>query len=336
MSAFYRNAPLPDTNARQAAQTIRPSSTALLTIDSEDRYKDYVAASANPTSPYNFSITKTESLMPGFMTRIGVSEISFPWAIPNINDKTRSIDVIYTLSGGPIQNETITLSNGFYRPQEIATAIQVAVRAFNGGADLPAFTMSYGGVSGGDEPRFFYNSGAGTSLVGFLPMTYNSADYPFNSNTKQLYDILGFEATANSSLNNASSGFSTFCQFTRYVDIVCNQLTNSQAQKDQTSQAIARDMLCRLYLSTASNIQSTVKTGDATFCPPGCAATTLYKNFTLPKQIQWIPNQNIPGFLQFQVYDDSGDLLDNAFKEDAELNGFPYTDWSMTMLVSEC
>jgi hypothetical protein len=334
--AFYANQPLPDTNARQGATTIRPSSTALLTIDSEDRYKDYVAATTAPSSPYNFSITKNESLMPGFMTRLGITEVSFPWAIPNINDKTRTIDVFYTLAGGPIQNQTITLSTGFYRPQEIATVIQAAVRAFNGGADLSGFTMEYGGTGPGDEPRFYYNAGAGTSLIGFLPMTYNSVAYPFNVNTKQLYDVLGFEATVNSTLNNASSGFSTFCQSTRYIDIVCNQLTNSQAQKDQTSQSIARDMLCRLYLNTASGIQSTVKTGDAAFCPPGCAATTLYKNFTVPKQIQWIPNQNIPGYLQFQVYDDSGDLLDNSIKIDGELNGFPYTDWSMTMLISEC
>ena len=334
--AYYANAPLPDTNARQPATTIRPSSTALLTIDSEDRYKDYVDAAANPTSPYNFAIRKAESLMPGFMTRIGVSEISFPWAIPNINDKTRDIQVTYTLNGGAVQTDTITLASGFYRPQEIATAIQVAVRAVNGGGDLPAFTIVYGGTGAADEPRFYYDSGAGTSLVGFLPMTYNSAAYPFNANTKQLYDILGFDAASNSSLSNASSGSGTFCQFTRYIDIVCNQLTNSQAQKDQTSQSIARDMLCRLYLSTASGIQSTVKTGDVAFCPPGCAATTLYKNFTLPKQIQWLPNQNIPGYLQFQVFDDSGDLLDNALKIDGELNGFPFTDWSMTMLVSEC
>jgi hypothetical protein len=59
----------------------------------------------------------------------------------------------------------------------------------------------------------------------------------------------------------------------------------------------------------------------------------------MPKQIQWIPNQNIPGFLQFQVYDDNGDLLDEAISETVDdifrLRGAGATDWSMTLLVSE-
>ena len=57
--AFYANAPLPDTNARQVAQTIRMPSTALLTIDSEDRYTDYAQARASQSSPYNFTISKS-------------------------------------------------------------------------------------------------------------------------------------------------------------------------------------------------------------------------------------------------------------------------------------
>jgi hypothetical protein len=99
-------------------------------------------------------------------------------------------------------------------------------------------------------------------------------------------------------------------------------------------------MLCRIYLGAGSgDSQSTVEPSDPTFCPPGCAPMVIYRNFTMPKQIQWIPNQNIPGFLQFQVYDDAGDLLDNSLFNSSIVSalGFPYqlADWSMTMLVSE-
>jgi hypothetical protein len=55
----------------------------------------------------------------------------------------------------------------------------------------------------------------------------------------------------------------------------------------------------------------------------------------MPKQIQWIPNQNIPGFLQFQVYDDTGDLLDNSLIVPNTGLASQFLDWSMTMLVSE-
>lgn len=341
MAAFYANAPLPDTNARQATQTIRPSSTALLTIDSEDRYNDYVQAQNNPTSPYNFSITKTESLMPGFMTRIGVSEIVFPWTIPNINRKTDKIFFSYSISGAATVQVAIPIPIGFYTPDLLAAVLQTSIRA---ATPLATFTIQYGVEPAGNQlnvPAFFYQGDAAgnVSQVSFQPLPYNDPGYPFPPTTKQLFDLLGF-TDKNTQLAYTLSGSYTLCQAIRYVDIVCNQLTNSQAQKDQTSQTVARDMLCRLYLGGASSVQSTIEASDATFCPPGCAPTVLYRNFTTPKQIQWIPNQNIPGYLQFQVFDDTGDLLDNSVTGTVTLLNYDFasavSDWSMTMLVSEC
>jgi hypothetical protein len=80
---------------------------------------------------------------------------------------------------------------------------------------------------------------------------------------------------------------------------------------------------------------------DPDFCPPGCAPFIIYRNFTMPKQIQWIPNQNIPGFLQFQVFDDSGASLNQSVTisqnqgTSIDVDSYNSTDWSMTMLVSE-
>ena len=313
------------------AQTIRQPSTALLTIDSEDRYKDYTQARSLSTSPYDFSISKSESLMPGFMTRVGVSEICFPWTVPNINTKTSQIIYTYAINGGASVNTTITLAQGFYTPSQLATALQVAIRAVAGSPATA--TVAYGttDTSPANQPCFTYASGSPTDDIAFSPLPYNSAAYPYSSQSKQLFDVLGFIDGLNTQPQISSHGFYTLAQSIRYVDIVCNQLTNSQAQKDQTSQTVARDMLCRLYIGSASGVQSTVAPTDPTFCPPGCAATVLYRNYAMPKQIQWIPNQNIPGFLQFQVYDDTGDLLDNSLA-----TTFGQTcDWSMTMLVSE-
>lgn len=342
MSTFYSNAPLPDTNARQPTQTIRPSSTALLTIDSEDRYANLAQAAANPTSPYNFAISKTQSLMPGFMTRLGVSEVVFPWTIPNVNLKTNKIQVAYSIGSSPIALATITLDVGFYTPAALADAMETAINALPGNPFGGTFSMTYGNDIGNTQlhiPVFTYiASGTAEDTIAFFPMQSNSAAYPYNSNSKQLYDLLGFTAR-NSDQSLGASGNYTLCQSIRYVDIVCNQLTNSQAQKDQTSQTIARDMLCRVYLGSAPNVQSTIPADNSSFCPPGCAPTIIYKNYTTPKQIQWIPNQNIPGYLQFQVYDDAGDLLDNSINqpgEDPADFAANISDWSMTILVSEC
>lgn len=332
--SFYPVAPLPDTNARQVAQTIRQPSTALLTIDSEDRYTDFVQSRAFPTSPYNFTIRKNESMMAGFMTRIGISEINFPWSIPNINVKTQTIGITYNDASGTVTN-AFNVTPGFYTPADLAAFIQTFIQT---NTPLTAFTMTYGaGPLYGAEPLFEYSTNT-AATVAFFPLPYNSAAYPFSSQTKQLFDLLGF-TNVNTTLSTASNGVYTLCQAIRYVDIVCNQLMASAAQKDQTSQTVVRDMLCRIYLGDGAGTgQSTVSPVDSTFSPPGCAPTTIYRNFTTPKQIQWIPNQNIPGYLTFQVYDDTGDLLDNSIYNLApgQLSLTSQTlDWSMTMLVSE-
>jgi hypothetical protein len=333
---YYPVAALPDTNARSPAMTQRPASTALLTIDSEDRYADYDVALTAPTSPYNFSISKSESLMAGFMTRIGISEVVFPWMVPNVNAKTCTLELLYVpVGGGATVAYDIVLPQQFYSPSQLATASEDIVHGIPGNP-LPLFTMIYGsgslaaGITTG-SCAFSYSSGS-TATVGFQRYLPNVPEWPFPAGNRQLFDVMGF-VTANEVLAVTGAGTATFAQSIRYIDIVCNQLTNSQAQKDQTSQLVARDMLCRLYIGGASGVTSTISPDDPLFCPPGCAPTTLYRNFATPKQIQWIPNQNIPGFLQFQVYDDQGDLLDTAYP------GFTLdtiaNNWSMTMLVTE-
>lgn len=346
---MYPIAPLPDYNSRQSVQTIRPPSTSLLTIDSEDRFKNYLEANAagteNPqalnATPYNFAIRKSESLMNGFFTRVGVSEINFPWAVPNINRKTNQM--IFEWSGASSGSITIQLVEGFYTPDILAATIEGIIQAAD--ASLASFAMTYGT---GDQPRFLYNANNGAIAVAFFPMDYNSTGYPFPSTTKQLFNLMGFSDLNSDPSQEGVSGF-TFCQFTKYVDITCYQLTNNQSLKDQTSQTIARDMLCRIYLGDANapgNI--TPGTADPTtgliipnpaFVPAGCAPFIIYRNFATPKQIQWIPNQPIPGYLAFQVYDDSGALLSETLPTvppvDAAADQATFLDWNMTMLVSE-
>jgi len=152
-----------------------------------------------------------------------------------------------------------------------------------------------------------------------------------------LLNLLGLNNSA--AADTVFYGNYTLCQAIRYVDIVCNQLTNPQALKDQTSQTVSRDMLCRIYIAGSPTTQSTVAANDPSFCPAGCAPTTIYRNFTMPKQIQWIPNAPVGGYLTFQVYDDTGDLLDNAISLAGQgplgSIGGDTVDWSMSMLVSE-
>jgi hypothetical protein len=346
--AFYPVAPLPDYHARQPTMTIRQPSTALFTIDSEDRFATPAQASAaallSPTkanvTPYDFTIRKNESLMNGFFTRVGITEVSFPWAIPNINPKTDGMTVFWDNNDGNDGSGNIFIANGFSRPAEIANQIQLAVRSLNAG--LAAFTMVYAAA---DDPYFTYASNSAGMTISFAPLAYNSADYPWPDTTRQLFHLVGM-TDLNKILNSTGITGWTFCQFTRYVDIVCYQLTNNQALKDQTSQAVARDMLCRLYLgdaNTPGNVPASYLdlSADLQFCPPGCAPFTIYRDFATPKQIQWIPNQPIPGFLRFELFDDTGAPLNEILisppgPPNPNNETAAYLDWSMTMQVSEC
>jgi len=322
---------------RDDVTTSRPASTSLLVIDSEDRYRDFgqqfiQQATDTAVGPYNFKISKNESLMNGFLTRLAVTEIVFPYAVPNVNIKTQTIKVVFTPAGGPPAPApvvtTITLPIGFYNPHDLASAMETAVIAAGGGA-LAGFTMTYGDNT---QPRFAYDLGSSTAVgVWFEPMAWGSDEYPYPLTTKQLFFLLGF-----TQLNtvSATSGYGeyTLCQYTRYVDIVCSQLTYNQPLKDTMSQPIARDILCRLYLDQISGAfnANTKPASDPDFTPTGCVPFTIYRNFTSPKQINWTPNQPVPGSIVFQVFDDSGALL-------SEIDNFDTgsMDWSMTLSVTE-
>jgi hypothetical protein len=179
------------------------------------------------------------------------------------------------------------------------------------------------------------------STIAFEPIPYVST-YSNDPQTIQLFDLLGFVDNKNTILQTAQSSMPTLCQFTRYIDIVCPQLTYNQSLKDTSSQRTVRDALCRVYLGTASYAEySTLAPHIADYSPPGTQPCVLYYNYASPKQIQWIPNQPVPGYLQFQVYDDNGVLL-------SEMGQPRYTptgpqlftaangvDWSMTLLVTE-
>lgn len=334
---FYK---APDFSPQAGVVTQRPSSTALLTIDSEDRFQQgYVeervalTLSNSPNnSPYDFTIIKNESIMNGFFTRLGLTEVVFPWAIPNINTKTNQMIVKY----GPSQTSaTITLEEGWYKPHELAAAVQSNVRLVN--TNLSGFEMTYAPSFTGqptEPPAFYYETNSATA-ISFAPMP-TSSTYPYpQATTKQLFDVLGFTA-ANFVADLVGNGTYTYCEATRYVDIVCTQLVLNQPLKDTTTQSIARDSLCRIYLGDANNFNNnTLAPSDSNFCPPGCAPTTIYRQFATPKMINWTPNQPIQGNLRFQVYDDNGAILTEVAS--GQGGGVPadYLNWSATILVSE-
>jgi hypothetical protein len=327
--------------------TNTPCATSLLCVDSEDRFKNYVdernalpPSSALPfgtinNSPYNFTISRNESIVNGKPSRIFVSEANFELAIPNVNIRTNRIRIASTDFGGNDLNTIITLGEGFYKPSQLATAMQNAIRAQDpsGIYGLGVFTMTYGisgtGAGAVEMPIFQYATNTST-YISFQDLS--GSEYTFGPRSKQLFDLLGFGDYNRAGQENGRGG-TTFALWTKFIDIACPQLTAVQNLKDTMTEPSARSVLCRLYLNDSST-PTNVSPSSSAFAPAGTQPGIFYRQFSFPKAIQYIPTLPIGGALTFICYDDSGFPL----SETVGLNtvAVPYrSNWSITLLITE-
>jgi hypothetical protein len=309
-----------------SAVSIRPSATALFTVNSADRYGT-IADKRDATvliSPYDFTIRKKESLLNGFFTRMGITEISFPFALPNVGGSTTKLGVTKIISGVPTTT-VLTFDATFYTPSEFAAELQTEIRTLD--AALAAATVVYSPTG---KPQFYIDTQSAIAELSFLPVAQSPSAFPYPPEQIQVYDMLGMSALNHSTgaPNFAQGVFissPTFFQKYQYLDIVSTLLTGNQNLKDSTSSAIDRNILCRLYIDYENSYN--VPASDPLFAPAGTTPITIYRKFPVPKFVQWDVKQPI-GQLNFQVYDQNGVLLPDS----------PSTanmDWKMSVLVSE-
>lgn len=319
-----------DEDKDEKGTTVRPSSTSLFGIDSADRYKDLVSAGTNPTSPYQFTISKNESLLNGFFSRIALTEIIFPYYIPNINNITYQLAAVID-AGAPVVLDLARVGGfGFYTPDALAAAIDAEL-ALNG---LAGATVGY------REGRFFIDAGAGHTIR-FVRASYVGGP---RITEFQAIDLLGLNNPQNLTADVRQQTSSvTRCRFTEYIDIVSSQLTYNQDLKDSSSAPVVRDVLARVYIETENDQPiPVIPTGTAAGTNvdntiPGTYPFTIYRQFKTPKMIKWNKNQPL-GNLQFEVYDDRGVLLSPNLLPGAGLGtGSDYNmpDWRFTLLCSE-
>jgi len=300
-----------------SAVSVRPSSTALFTVSSIDRFgtiADKRAVDLAVSSPYDFTIRKKESLLNGFFTRVGITEISFPITNPNVSGSTSLLAI--TWNDGTDHLESF-LEFGFFTPSEIAAALETEIRTYD--ASLAAATVTYG--DGGD-PFFNFKSNSGTTLL--IEPVIQPIAQGYNINQIQMFDMLGFTSKNNGASTSLIS-YATFFQKYQYFDIVSTLLTGNQNLKDSTTSPIDRNILCRLYIDYENSYN--VPASDPLFAPAGTTPITIYRKFPVPKFVQWDVKQPI-GQLNFQVYDQDGVLLES-------FEGYGGMDWKMSMLVSE-
>ena len=314
------------------AITVRPSSTSLLTIDSSDRYATLQEARDGNVSPYQFSISRNQNIMTGFVSRIALTEIVFPWYLPNVDYRTNQLFVVSSEIGpGTTVISFASNEEGFYTPTELAAALQTKLIA----AGAVSATVTY------DEGGYMvFDAGAGNTFE-FAPGTDTlNANPLWGPNDYQLCDMIGFNAAVQAFQPTQLVPFGpSRCRWTEYIDIVCSQLTYNQDLKDQSSDTVVRDALARVYLETENEQTTPVwdSVSNKAIVPttetiPGTFPYTIYRQFKTPKQIKWNKSQPI-GNLTFEVYDDKGRLL-TSYSPSSNLN-FLNLNWRMTLLVSE-
>jgi len=334
----------------------RSPSDALLLINSADRSSS-TSATGQPlavplTQPYNnFRLQKPQNMVQGGFTRLKLTEVNFPYAIPNVNDYTNSFWVlVQPVPGGPLIGAEITVPNNFYYGSTLAfvtqgkmnltaalsTSIGVtwnidyvpndSVAAYNGGFNINAYFTA--------TP----DTGVPFALYPGSPADIGTKPIP----KKSLLTVMGFNPLTNwnymTSLTTSKFSLYAPMSYTSFVDVVSKKLTYFQKVADGTTNVNGQsEVICRIYIADEISLSpqiSILYTGGSpdrgqyqTTLPVGSAPYLIHRQFMCPKSFRWNENTAIDWF-DIALYDDVGQPLyidpDRA-----------YPDFQITMKCTE-
>ena len=235
--------------------TVRPSATAVLAIDSDDRYPNYRVRRTNPSYPFSINIQKNENILNGFFRRLALTEFRLNWTLPNISQVwgNNIMELFYTNNGGTTVTTTIIIiPDGFYGAEELASELQKQIRSQTGQQFIVVTKTE-------DDDIISFIAPAGFTF--FLSS--------MGTNERELTDLLNVPTVENppavapmpSTLFNAVlySGVPNLRPMD-YFDLVCSELSYNQNLKDTTSAPIYRDMISRIYLDDSVPSQALVTT----------------------------------------------------------------------------
>jgi hypothetical protein len=298
-------------NARQPA-------SAYLVLDSNDR-NDANAKLSNVISVADlqnwndFRLQKPAPLIDGYAKRLGITEVNFGWAIPNITPRNNSFFVAY--SGGAYN---VVVPAGFYTGSELATAINNDLSANL--ANYPVFSWSASQLAMTITPNPSRNVSVYTTATGTF------ADYVFQSN---ILKTMGFGFTQFNTTFTSSTplvGSTTKLQYTAFVDITSSKLNYSADVKDGSSaKKNVSDLIMRLYCADEISVINMASIGT-----PGCRPFQIHRQFATPKYLKQNPNQMID-WVDIQVVDEYGDLVYIP----TPATGRTYPDFQITLIASE-
>ena len=298
-----------------SGSSVRPPASALLCIDSEDRYANGEAEAGTAAfnrlilgdlSPgNNFSIQKKQPLLYGIFKRVGLVQLQLQYRVPTIVEGVN--DTFSMIING--SDFDVTLDPGYYSATTLAAEIQSKVLAL-AGTPLPGFTCVYDPQYGG----FTMAQGAGTVPFSFTPGAPGDPALSVYSRTLLTIGV----QTGNFDNDTVQFLGTPQLLFTRYIDITSSRLAKFQRVKDADTLATNKsNHVCRVYL-TAPNTRSDPSTtsGPLDICVDP----------NTPKHSTWSVDEAIYE-LDFQMYDDFGQPL--FWSTDYN------TEFQLTLLASE-
>jgi hypothetical protein len=258
-------------------------------IDSADR------PSTN-SNPFDFLISKNQSLFNGFFTRIGATEVVLEWNQPNISLSYKNTTIRFTVNNG--QNVDIDIGDEFFTVEDM---LNLFIEELNDATTAARFVIeSIGGVIGitdsnGDDIFIAVAPGGTNNLATQLNLQGSGTPFIY----PQVPDLRPY----------------------RYIDFISSQLTYNQNLKDSTTNLIDQNVLVRWYFSYDSPMPIDLY-GFPIYM--GYEPFSLRRLYNPPKQIAWENNMPI-GQLAFQVVGDDNKILP----------GGSGSQWLMTLQISE-
>lgn len=271
----------------EKATPIRYPSTANLMVDSDDRDQT-VYPLCN-----DFLITKNQSLMNGFFTRVGTTEVVMEWGTFNVTEAYNAA-VTYEIAGSS-GDFGFLVGPGFFTVQEV---LEEMVANFNVSSATTGITWTVARLVGAGAAL------TATNTTGAVVSFFVTGTLPLQLYNNGFIGVLGATGTSGASTTFEILPGIADIRPARYVDIVCTQLTNNQSVKDASTAQNVRDVLCRWYFdydnqNPVDEFGFPILMGYQPFC--------IRRIFNPPKQIQWQTNVPI-GQMAFQLYRNDGML----------------------------
>jgi hypothetical protein len=323
MNSFY--------NMGEKVDVARPPSDAYLVLDSADRSTSSSATSLAfgppPTQPYNnFRLQKPENLIQGGFTRLQLTEVNFPYAIPNVNERNNQFWILAQV--GPTQYiAQIIVPEGTYAGNELAFVLLglMNLDAVIGTAITGiTWSVQYSPVATTFGRNGFVMAGAGVGFTGFALFPLNPVLIPTTTTAqlplKTLLDVLGFNTLSNWGYITqlAVQKISSWAPltYTKYIDIASSKLTYYANVKDSsTKTGSGAGIICRLYISNETSDYSigyfyngTTPVKYTATPPAGSEPFMIHRQYMSPKQFKW-DKETAVDWIDIQLLDDVGQPL---------------------------